>query len=55
MKSFGPKQWWERGLNEKCADDIIGGANCSFGFAILLRGIGTRKSKGDTLGSTERV
>jgi hypothetical protein len=40
VESLGPKIGRQGGLEEKGADNIIDGANGSFGFAILLRSVG---------------
>jgi hypothetical protein len=40
VEGLGPKVGRQGGLEEKGADNIIDSANCSFGFAVLLRSVG---------------
>jgi hypothetical protein len=40
VEGLGPKIGRHGGLGEKGADNIIDGANGSFGFTVLLRSVG---------------
>lgn len=40
-----PKRRGHRGVSKKCAKKVIYGADCTFSFAILGRGIGTGKTE----------
>ena len=50
MKSFYPESWRQFGLEEKGANNVIGGADHALGTAILWRCVGTGKAKGDAMG-----
>ena len=55
MKGFHPVGRRKMSLKKKGANGIVNGTKHSFGFAVLLRSIWTRKTHMDTVSGTEVV
>lgn len=49
VEGFDPVRRGKMGLNEKGTQNVIDGANGSFGFAVLLRGVRAGESKLNTM------
>ena len=53
MKGFHPISGWKMSLKKKGANDIVDCTEHALGFAILLGGVGTRKSHMDPVSVTK--
>jgi hypothetical protein len=52
-EGVGPVRGGHRRLKKECADDVVGGAEDALSLSILLRGVGTRHAKRDTVSEEE--
>ena len=55
VKGVSPIDRRKTGLEQKGPHDVVDGAKSAFSTSVLLRGVGTRHSKNDSMSEEERA